>query len=1216
MASIRTPDQRLRVFVSSTLGELADERAAVRAAIERLRLTPVMFELGARPHPPRDLYRSYLEQSDVFVGIYGESYGWVAPEMDISGLEDEYVLSQGKPTLLYVKEPSEHRDGRLVELIRRIEADGRVSYKTFSTAEGLGEQLSNDLAVMLTERFSQASEALPSGTVTMLFTDIEGSTQLVRTLGKRYPDVLNEHHRLLREAFATHDGHEIGTEGDSFFVVFRRATDAVAAAVGAQRALAAHTWPDGVEVRVRMGVHTGEPALGGEGYSGLGVHRAARIAAAGHGGQVLVSETARGLIEGEEPAGVELRDLGLQVLKDFEQPQRLYQLVAEGLPGEFPPLRTLAAQEQTELAFAGKEAELAEAARQAIEHEVKRRTRRHVGIGGAVALVAAGAAVGAVLALTGGKGPIAIGANAVGVIDPASNKVVASIPVGARPAGVTFGSGSLWAANLDDRTVSRIDPTALHVVRTVPIGASPDGVAAGYGAVWVASNDGSVRRINPAFDDVHSVVRGNSSFVIGLTLPSPIAVGQGGVWFANTGLAKLDPATGHVTASADTGFNPSSVAIGAGSVWVADNALDTVTQVKADGSSQSIRVGHDPSGLAVGAGGVWVADAQDDAVVRIDPGTGVTVRTIPVGDGPTGVAVGAGSVWVVDSRGGSVSRIDPRTNAVVRTIKVGNNPTGVTVAAGRVWVTVQKSAASAFTLAAKGRVAHVVIGSDASLFNADPAQANSAEAWQLSYAICAKLVDYPDEPAPAGEQLVPEVAAAMPRVSDGGRSFTFTIRPGYRFSPPSNQPVTAQTFKDTIERSLDRVNQDSPQSGFMRDVVGVGAYEGGKARHIAGVVARGDTLTITLTTPSGSLPARLATPYFCAVPSSTPVSAQGVPGIPAAGPYYVAFYSPGQRLVLARNPNYHGPRPHRLAAIDYTIGTSPARNMAGVENGRIDYAANSFLSTGVPQAAIPELLAKYGSAARAARQSPHFFEHPSTTVNALFINATRPLFRRASVRLALEYALDRTALATDTASEIGAAEPVDQYLPPYYPGAPKEPLLPLRPDIARARKLVAGHGGVAIMYAFPGGETTEAIISKDLAAIGIDVVVKHFPVNDLLTRERRPGEPYDLFLGGYGGNYQDPADIFDTSIAKSDPIAANRFRDPAVDRQIAAAERLHGQARIDAYRRLDLELVRSLAPAAAYAVGLVPDFFSARIGCEIYQPVYGIDLAALCLRPK
>ena len=127
--SIRTPDQRLRVFVSSTLAELAAERAAVREAIQRLQLTPVLFELGARPHPPRDLYRAYLEQSQIFVGIYWQRYGWVAPEETVSGLEDEYRLSVWMPRLLYVKAPAPGREPRLTELLGRIQSDDTESDK-------------------------------------------------------------------------------------------------------------------------------------------------------------------------------------------------------------------------------------------------------------------------------------------------------------------------------------------------------------------------------------------------------------------------------------------------------------------------------------------------------------------------------------------------------------------------------------------------------------------------------------------------------------------------------------------------------------------------------------------------------------------------------------------------------------------------------------------------------------------------------------------------------------------------------------------------------------------------------------------------------------------------------------------------------------------------------------------------------------------------------
>ena len=167
---IRTPDQRLRVFVSSTLQELAPERAAARRAISSLRLSPVLFELGARPHPPRALYRAYLSQSDVFVGIYWQSYGWVAPDEAVSGLEDEYDLAGQLPKLIYVKAPAPEREPRLAALMDRVRADDRASYKRFESAEELGALLAEDLALMLTERFvaggrSAATDAEPTGSV-------------------------------------------------------------------------------------------------------------------------------------------------------------------------------------------------------------------------------------------------------------------------------------------------------------------------------------------------------------------------------------------------------------------------------------------------------------------------------------------------------------------------------------------------------------------------------------------------------------------------------------------------------------------------------------------------------------------------------------------------------------------------------------------------------------------------------------------------------------------------------------------------------------------------------------------------------------------------------------------------------------------------------------------------------------------------------------------
>ena len=184
----------------------------------------------------------------------------------------------------------------------------------------------------------------PTGTVTLLFTDIEGSTRLLQRQRDRYANLLADHDRLLRNAFAAHDGREIGTRGDGFFVAFRRALDAVRAAVDAQRSLAAHAWPDGDELRVRMGLHTGEPVVGATDYIGLAVHRAARICALGHGGQILLSNATRELLEDDLRAGISFRDLGQRRLKDFDRPEHLFQVVVGDLPADFPPVVPVAAE--------------------------------------------------------------------------------------------------------------------------------------------------------------------------------------------------------------------------------------------------------------------------------------------------------------------------------------------------------------------------------------------------------------------------------------------------------------------------------------------------------------------------------------------------------------------------------------------------------------------------------------------------------------------------------------------------------------------------------------------------------------------------------------------------------------------------------------------------------------------------------------------------------
>ncbi len=182
---------------------------------------------------------------------------------------------------------------------------------------------------------------LPSGTLTILFTDIEGSTRLLQQLGEGYQQILDIHHQILRDAIVSHDGFEVNTEGDSFFAVFPRALDALGAAVTVQQNMHAYTWPNNISLRVRMGMHTGAPTLTGNDYMGLDIHRAARIASAAHGGQILLSSSMRELCENSLPPELVLLDLGLHMLKDLQRPEHLYQVTISGLPAEFPPIKSL-----------------------------------------------------------------------------------------------------------------------------------------------------------------------------------------------------------------------------------------------------------------------------------------------------------------------------------------------------------------------------------------------------------------------------------------------------------------------------------------------------------------------------------------------------------------------------------------------------------------------------------------------------------------------------------------------------------------------------------------------------------------------------------------------------------------------------------------------------------------------------------------------------------
>jgi peptide/nickel transport system substrate-binding protein len=459
------------------------------------------------------------------------------------------------------------------------------------------------------------------------------------------------------------------------------------------------------------------------------------------------------------------------------------------------------------------------------------------------------------------------------------------------------------------------------------------------------------------------------------------------------------------------------------------------------------------------------------------------------------------------------------------------------------------------------------------------------------------------------------VAQALPARSPDGKTYTFTIRPGFRFSPPSNEPVTAQTFKDTIERTLDPRMQ-SPVAHEFEDIVGSAAYVAGKAPDIAGIVVRGDQLTIHLVAPAPDLLTRIAEPAGCAVPSKTPVDPSGTQTIPSAGPYYATSYDPSQGIVLERNPNYRSTRPHRLQRIEFAVGVSNKRALADVKAGTADYTRLSGPGAANLRSLASQLAARYGPESRAAKRgAQQYFAGPELALDYFVLNTHRPLFGDARMRKAVSYAIDRRSLA-----QLGNGidplpdRPADHYLPPGMPGYRDTHVYPLMPDPAKARALAQGTGRTAVLYTcdvYPCTEQAQ-ILKADLAAIGLHLRVRSFSYDTMFAREQKPGQPFDIGFYSWADDNPDPAGMLPLMLDYSRGYTTLSHR--RYERRLAAIARLTGLQRYLAYGKLDIDIARNDAPLVAYGNPSSSDFFSARIGCQSYSVYGGIDLAALCLK--
>jgi peptide/nickel transport system substrate-binding protein len=527
------------------------------------------------------------------------------------------------------------------------------------------------------------------------------------------------------------------------------------------------------------------------------------------------------------------------------------------------------------------------------------------------------------------------------------------------------------------------------------------------------------------------------------------------------------------------------------------------------------------------------------------------------------------------------------------------------VVAGLVAVVASSSdAANGVRAGPEGGTLKVGIGAD--LFDTvDAALTESPATIPVVRAICATLMRNPDKPLPDGYTLVPELATGYPRISNGGKTYTFTIRKGVRFS--TGAVVTAADVAHTLNRLLNPV-MHAYAARLFRDVVGAQAVMKGKAQEASGVVARGKTLTVKLKRPLGDFAARVA--YGgCLVPRALPVDAEGArPPIPTAAPYFVSEYIPARRVVLERNPFYRGPRPHRVDRIEVELAPDSASIIDQVNRGELDYgwAPNADYAS-----RADEFKRKYGV------NKSRFFAVPAGFLRMFVLNTSRPLFRdNLALRRAVNFAVDRKALLRERGTLGGFL--TDQYLPPVLPGYRDERIYPLKPDVETAKRLARGNlrGGRAVLYApaLPAATAQAQIVKANLQKIGLRVDLKQFPSSLYFTKvDDARRAPFDIAWSGWLADIPDPSLLNDLFEARNIPAPnESHLASRTFDRRLERASRLTGAARYRAYGRIDVALARDAAPAIAYAYDNALTLVSARTGCVVVNPY--LDLAAVCLK--
>jgi ABC-type oligopeptide transport system substrate-binding subunit len=761
-------------------------------------------------------------------------------------------------------------------------------------------------------------------------------------------------------------------------------------------------------------------------------------------------------------------------------------------------------------------------------------------------------------------------------IEPKTGKIVRQIAAPFSDVGYFAVNGdTLWVADFDSPSLSKVDISLGREVERFDLAPDPEdqpggsfSVVVGGGSIWVARKEGGIVRVDSATGEIQH--RFPSLFAFGL------AYGDGSIWSAGGGrVSRIDPATNAVT-NVD-GLHAARVQAAGGFGWAANETTGELYKIDRHGDvAATYRTGLGARAVSVGDGVVWVGNQDVGTVTGTDvlSGRATTyafehpVQAVAAGDGVVLVALLPGRTFEdrITELSGDVAKL------FIESYRLGDF--------------------------------------------IDPALNRDALVFQVQAATCLKLLNRAEAPAPKGWRLRPEAAASMPAVSADRRTYTFTVKKGYAFSPPSNEPVRAQTFRYSIERALSpKLGEDAPGPMFLGDIEGEKAFRSGKAAHIAGLRARGATLSITLEAPSADFLERLAMPFFCPVPTDTPLVAGGaserLPGgagrevVPAAGPYYIADRFNGEYAILLPNPNYPGPRRRELDGIALREGVDVGIAVQRVEEEGWHGVMNVFDPLLEPGGALD---VQWGpESAAAERDDQRFFLTPLPHLGYIAFYAGRPPFDDPKVRRAAVLAMNRQELAA-----VWRQLSTDQLLPPMQPGFVDRDLFALaKPDVKRARKLMRGRRATAVVGIFrdcePCRQEAEALAAQ-LAVIGIDLDIEAF---DNPWDAAREGEDVDLIDGATTLDFLDPASFLETLLLRDIPRG---WLPASVHNAVERVSGLGGPRRVREANALADRLARKDVPVAAVGVRQVGGFFSPALGCRVFPPLgYGIDLTALCL---